>query len=43
MTSTLTSRERLRRLYFHEEMDRPAVIIRPWLNAPQARVAFSIR
>ena len=30
MTSKLTSHERLRRLYFHEEMDRPAVIIRWW-------------
>ncbi len=26
----LTSQERLHRLYFHEEMDRPAVIIRWW-------------
>jgi hypothetical protein len=26
----MTSRERLHRLYFHEEMDRPAVIIRWW-------------
>ena len=28
--TALTARERLRRLYFHEEMDRPAVIIRWW-------------
>jgi hypothetical protein len=28
--SALTSRERLRRLYFHEEMDRPAAIVRWW-------------
>ena len=27
---TITSAERLRRLYFHQEMDRPAVIIRWW-------------
>ena len=27
---TMTSRERLHRLYFHEAMDRPAVIIRWW-------------
>jgi len=26
----MTSQERLRRLYFHEEMDRPAAIIRWW-------------
>ena len=26
----ITSAERLRRLYFHQEMDRPAVIIRWW-------------
>lgn len=29
-TPRLNSRERLHRLYFHEEMDRPAVIIRWW-------------
>ena len=27
---TMTSRERLHRLHFHEEMDRPAVIVRWW-------------
>jgi hypothetical protein len=30
MNQRITSRERLHRLYFHEEMDRPAVIIRWW-------------